>query len=91
MEIVQLKKFKDNIDSYLSLVIKDKEEVFITNKDKVIVMVDADDYEALNETLKIYRNSYLYNKLMKAKRSKKALLKQSKEYREVLDEIGLKS
>jgi antitoxin YefM len=59
MEIVELKKFKANLDNYLSLVTNDKEEIFITNKDKAVVIINADDYEALNETLRIYKNPYL--------------------------------
>ena len=90
MEIVQLKKFKEHIDDYMSLVSLNKEEVFIANKDKAILMIDTKDYESLKETLRIYRNPYLYNKLIRAKKRRKKLLESSKELKEVFDEIDIK-
>jgi prevent-host-death family protein len=51
MESVQLKDFRNNIDNYFTLVCDDKEEVFITGKNRKAVMLDADNYSALLETL----------------------------------------
>jgi antitoxin YefM len=91
MEIVQLKEFKENINNYFSLACDNKEEIFIKNRNRKLVLLDADEYESLIETLRIYRNSYLYQKILRAKKSGKDLIKRSKDYKEVLGEIGIES
>ena len=91
MEIVQYKKFKENLNNYFEIAMETKEEIFIQNKNDKFVLLDAKEYESLHETLRVYKNPYLYNKVVKAKRAGKAILKNSKSLEDVLNEVNVKS
>ncbi len=91
MEIVQYKKFKENLNNYFEIAMENKEEIFIQNKNDKFVLLDAKEYESLLETLRVYKNPYLYNKVVKAKRAGKAILKNSKPLEDVLNEVNVKS
>jgi antitoxin YefM len=91
MEIVQYKKFKENLSDYFDIAVENKEEVFIQNKSKKLVLMDAEEYESIIETLRIYKNPYLYNKIIKAKKSGSTILKNAKSLEDALSEISTKS
>lgn len=57
--------FRKDLKSYFQRVNADSEELLVTNtnpEDNVVVM-SVRDYEAMQETMRIYRNPYLYEKV----------------------------
>lgn len=57
--------FRNNLKSYLRKVNEDADTLLVTNtnpSDDVVVM-SRDDYESLMETMRVYGNPYLRNKI----------------------------
>jgi antitoxin YefM len=65
VQAVAYSNFRKDLKAYMRKVNDDADMIFVTNTDpddNVIVM-SATDYESLIETLRIYQNPYLRNKI----------------------------
>ena len=59
--------FRKDLKSYLRRVNDDADMLLVTNKDPQdnVVVMSADDYDSLMETLRVYQNSYLRDKVQR--------------------------
>lgn len=74
MQAVIQKKLSENIDKYFDAVTEDKEELIVTRENGTsVVVMDLDEYNSLLETFRVYKDPYLYDKIMRAKKNRKAL------------------
>lgn len=57
--------FRNNLKSYLRKVNEDADTLLVTNTDPAddVVVIGKDDYESLMETMRIYNNPYLRDKI----------------------------
>lgn len=60
--------FRKDLKSYLRQVNDDADMLLVTNKDERdnVVVMSASDYDSLMETLRVYQNSYLHDKVQRA-------------------------
>ncbi|BDR53823.1 antitoxin [Bombiscardovia nodaiensis] len=71
MQAVAYSNFRRDLKSYMRKVNEDADLLLVTNtnpEDNVVVM-SADDYDSLLETLRIYQNSYLADKVTRGLQS----------------------
>ena len=59
--------FRKDLKSYLRQVNDDADMLLVTNKDERdnVVVMSASDYDSLMETLRVYQNPYLSDKVMR--------------------------
>ena len=59
--------FRKDLKSYLRQVNEDADMLLATNKDERdnVVVMSAADYDSLMETLRVYQNSYLHDKIQR--------------------------
>jgi len=64
---VNYSTFRQNLKSYMRQVNDDADTLLVTNNDpkENIVVMGADDYESLMETLHVYGNPYLRDKVLR--------------------------
>lgn len=59
--------FRNNLKTYLRKVNEDAETLLVTNADPAddVVVMGKDDYESLMETMRVYGNPYLRDKVLR--------------------------
>ncbi len=69
MQAVNYSAFRRNLKSYLRSTRDDAEEILVTNNDpsENVVVVNLRDWESIQETLRIYENEPLHEKLLRGK------------------------
>lgn len=69
MEAVTYSTFRNDLRGYLDRTRDNAEPILVTSKDPSanVVVLNIRDYEAMQETMRIYENPYLFNKLRRAK------------------------
>lgn len=67
MEAVAYSTFRKNLKSYMHQVNDDAEELLVTNADPAdnVIVMSVRDYDALMETLRIYANPALRDKIVR--------------------------
>lgn len=62
---VSYSTFRNNLKSYLRKVNEDADTLLVTNTDPAddVVVMGKDDYESLMETMRVYGNPYLRDKI----------------------------
>ncbi|WEV69461.1 type II toxin-antitoxin system prevent-host-death family antitoxin [Bifidobacterium sp. ESL0775] len=67
VQAVAYSNFRKDLKSYMRKVNEDADLLLITNPnpDDNVVVMSADDYESLMETMRIYQNPYLHKKITK--------------------------
>ena len=67
MEAVTYSSFRRNMKAHMRAALDDAETILVTNNDpsENVVVMSQRDYENLMETVRIYENSYLREKLMR--------------------------
>ena len=70
---VAYSNFRNNLKAYMRKTREDAEPILVTNMDPQdnIVVMNADEYESLQETLRIYENPQLLDKILRGMRSVK--------------------
>ena len=65
VQAVAYSNFRKELKSYMRKVSDDADTILVTNQDpdENIIVMGADDYDSLMETLRIYQNKYLYSKI----------------------------
>lgn len=59
--------FRKDLKSYMRRVNDDADMLLVTNKDEHdnVVVMSVSDYDSLMETLRVYQNQYLRNKVLR--------------------------
>lgn len=67
MRTVTYSSFRKDLKSELRRCRDDAEALLVTNQDdsENVVVMNARDYDALMETIRIYENPYLYDKVLR--------------------------
>jgi antitoxin YefM len=67
METVAISNFRQNLKSYQIKTHEDASPLLVTSTDSdlIFVVINQRDYEAQMETIRIYENAYLHNKILK--------------------------
>lgn len=67
MEAVTYSSFRKNLKSHMRATRDDADVILVTNNDpsENVVVMNQRDYEALMETVRIYENPYLYQKILR--------------------------
>lgn len=67
MEAVVYSNFRNNLKSYMKKVNDEFEPLVVVNKnpDEDIVVVSKDEWDSIQETLRVMRNEYLSTKILK--------------------------
>ncbi|AKV55714.1 toxin-antitoxin system antitoxin protein Axe [Bifidobacterium actinocoloniiforme DSM 22766] len=65
MQAVAYSNFRKSLKAYMHKVNEDADMLLVTNTDPEdnVVVMSADDYDSLMETLRIYQNPYLRDKI----------------------------
>ncbi len=66
MRVVTYSFFRQNLKKEMRRCLDDADTLLVTNKNEEenVVVMNAADYEALMETISIYENPYLYDKIL---------------------------
>ena len=66
-QAVAYSNFRANLKTYMRRVNEDADTLLVTNADPEdnVVVMSADDYDSLMETLRVYQNPYLSDKVMR--------------------------
>ena len=66
-QAVAYSNFRANLKTYMRKVNEDADTLLVTNADPEdnVVVMSADDYDSLMETLRVYQNPYLSDKVMR--------------------------
>lgn len=73
MKAVAYSTFRKDLKNYMRKINDDADTILVTNTnpaDNVIVM-SADDYDSLMETMRVYQNQYLRDKILNGMRQVK--------------------
>lgn len=67
MEAVAYSTFRNNLRSYMDKARDDAETLLVTSSDPTsnVVVMSARDYESLMETVRVYENPYLHDKIVR--------------------------
>lgn len=67
VQAVAYSNFRKNLKSYMRQVNEDADMLLVTNTDPEnnVVVMSADDYDSLMETLRVYQNPYLHDKVLR--------------------------
>ena len=67
MEAISYSTFRSHLRTYLDRTRDNAEPVLVTSKDPAtnVVVINARDYDNLMETIRIYENPYLLDKIMR--------------------------
>jgi antitoxin YefM len=67
MEAVAYSTFRNNLKSYMEKTRDNAETLLVTSNDPSnnVVVMNARDYESLMETVRIYENPYLHEKILR--------------------------
>lgn len=74
MECVSYTGFRKNLRAYLDKTRDDACEVLVTSQDPSanVVVMNAAEYDSLMETIRVYENPYLHDKLLRGMAEAKA-------------------
>lgn len=67
MNAVTYSSFRQNLKANMRAVRDDADVILVTNNDpsENVVVMSQRDYESMMETLRIYENTYLFDKIMR--------------------------
>ncbi len=67
MRAITYSSFRQNLKDEMRRCLDDADTLLVTNKNEEenIVVMNANDYEALMETIAIYENPYLHDKILR--------------------------
>lgn len=67
MQAVTYSAFRKDLKAHMRSLRDDSDVILVTNKDPEdnVVVMSQGDYESLMETIRVYRNPYLYEKIMR--------------------------
>ncbi len=67
VQAVAYSNFRKNLKAYMRQVNEDADRLLVTNTDPEnnVVVMSADDYDSLMETLRVYQNPYLHDKVLR--------------------------
>lgn len=70
MRAITYSSFRNNLKENIRQIREDAEPLLVTNKDAEdnIVVMNQSDYDSLMETLRIYRNPAMYEKILRGMR-----------------------
>lgn len=70
MRAITYSSFRNNLKENIRRIREDAEPLLVTNKDAEdnIVVMNQSDYDSLMETLRIYRNPAMYEKILRSMR-----------------------
>lgn len=70
MRAITYSSFRNNLKENIRRIREDAEPLLVTNKDAEdnIVVMNQSDYDSLMETLRIYRNPAMYEKILRGMR-----------------------
>lgn len=70
MQAVCYTNFRSNLKSYMRQVNDDADQILVTstNPDDNVVVVSERDWNSMMETLRVYRNPYLFDKISRGLR-----------------------
>ena len=85
MRAVTYSSFRRELKSYMRSVRDDADTILVTNNDpsENVVVMSQRDYESLMETIRIYDNPYLYDKILQGD---KALAEGNVSFHELVEE-----
>ena len=68
MQAVTYSSFRQNLKAHMRSVRDDADVILVTNNDpsENVVVMSQRDYESLMETVRVYNNPYLYDKLRRS-------------------------